>query len=52
MKASIEAGGKSGKQFDAAVGKPKPQAVAAGTKGMHKGKPVVMGADGEWHYEN
>ena len=52
MKASIEAGGKSGKQFDAAVGKPKPQAVAAGTKGMHKGKPVVMGQDGEWHYEN
>jgi hypothetical protein len=28
------------------------QSVAPGTKGMHKGKPVVMGADGEWHYEN
>ena len=26
-------------------------ATAAGTRGMHKGKPVVMGADGEWHYE-
>lgn len=52
MRASVEAGGKSGKQFDAAVGKPKPQAVAAGTKGTHRGKPVIMGQDGEWHYEN
>ena len=36
----------------AGIGKPaQAPAVAPGTKGMHKGKPVVMGTDGEWHYE-
>jgi len=34
----------------AAPAQPANSAVAAGTRGMHKGKPVVMGADGEWEY--
>lgn len=46
--------GPGGKHIDATPTQPtapKPT-VAPGTKGMHKGKPVVMGTDGEWHYEN
>jgi hypothetical protein len=31
---------------------PKASSVAPGTKGMHKGRPVVMGTDGEWKYED
>lgn len=45
--------GPGGKHIDAMPQQPtapKPS-VAPGTKGMHKGKPVVMGQDGEWKYE-
>jgi hypothetical protein len=53
-KMAIEARNRAmGQKSPAAPQQPTPAkpTTPAGTKGMHKGKPVVMGQDGEWRYE-